>query len=252
MRTTGFSFAILCLILARISLAQVNTEAMRKSDLKPGLTSTNTFNIQMAKGNSDYFIYYGQFRLDYLKGTHHVFSIVNLKRGEQKKHKFINKGFIHLRFVRSFNSVFYGEIFGQLEYNDFIKLRKRQLLGSGIRIRALNNPKIGDFFIGIGMMREIEEYTIASEGTKSLWRSTNYLAGNVKLNQSVNFFAMGYYQVAVSSIDDFRILADSGFSFKISKYLIFSTKIHYRFDNEPLPNIKKGDLNILNSISVRL
>ena len=123
--------------------------------------------------------------------------ISNLKRGEQKNDKFINKGFIHLRSVRTLSNIISVEIFGQLEYDDFIKLKKRQLAGVGLRILSLQKPDLVAIHVGVGVMKEIEAYTVSSESNKDLFRSTNYLTTNFVLNNTVNLFATGYYQVNV-------------------------------------------------------
>ena len=245
-----FIFLLSCMISANSS-AQVNTEAMRKSELKQGFTSTNSFNIQMTKGNSDYVIYKGQIRFDYIKGKYHSFTISNIKQGEKENKKFINKGFIHLRCVRSFNKTISAEIFGQIEYDDFIKLKGRKLGGAGLRLLGMQKPGIITIHVGVGAMKEIEKYTVTSEGEKDLVRSTNYLTANLSLNKIVDLFATGYYQVDVQSFSDYRILFDGGFSIKAFKNLIFTTNIAYRFDNEPLPGIKTYDINLLNGISLR-
>ncbi|MBC8182000.1 DUF481 domain-containing protein [candidate division KSB1 bacterium] len=248
------NFCLLTLFTAIIKtsvFAQVNTEAMRKSELKEGFTSTNSFNIQLTKGNSDYVIYKGQVRLDFIKGRYHSFIISNLKHGEQKNKKFINKGFIHLRGVQSFNKMISAEIFGQIEYDDFIKLKRRKLGGAGLRLLRLKKPGLLTVHIGIGAMKETEIYTISTEGEKDLLRSTNYLTTNFSLNKIVNLYVTGYYQVDVQSFSDYRILFDGGLSIKLFKNLIFTTNVAYRFDNEPLPGIKTYDVNLLNGISLR-
>jgi hypothetical protein len=231
--------------------AQVNTEALRKSELKAGFTSTNSFNIQLTKGNSDYVIYKGQIRFDYIKGKYHSFIISNIKHGEKENKKFINKGFIHLRCVRSFNKTVAAEIFGQIEYDDFIKLKSRKLGGTGLRILGLQKPGLITVHFGVGAMKEVETYTLSTEGEKDLLRSTNYLSANISINKIVDFYANGYYQFDVQSTSDYRILFDGGLSIKLFKNLIFTTNVAYRFDNEPLPGIKTYDVNLLNGISLR-
>ncbi len=246
-----FSIFLFAIIISTNISAQVNTEAMRKSELKEGLTSTNSFNIQLTKGNSDYVIYKGHVRLDFIKGRYHTFVISNLKHGEQKNKKFINKGFIHLRGVRSFNKKFSGEIFGQIEYDDFIKLKRRNLGGAGLRILGIQKPDVITIHVGTGAMKEIETYTVSTAGKKDLIRSTNYLTVNFSLNKIVDLYVTGYYQVDVQSFSDYRILFDGGLSIKLFKNLTFTTNVAYRFDNEPLPNIKTYDVNLLNGISLR-
>lgn len=245
------SFLAISIYFIAESSAQVNTEAMRKSELKAGLTSTNSLNIQLTKGNSDYLIYKGQIRLDYINGKFHFFAISNLKRGEQKNKKFINKGFIHLRGVRSLSNKISTEVFAQVEYDDFIKLKRRKLGGIGLRILGFQKPGLVTIHLGIGAMKEIETYTVVTEGKKDLLRSTNYLTANFSLNKIVDFFATGYYQLDVQSTSDYRILFDGGLAIKLFKNLIFSANVGYRFDNEPMPGIKTYDVNLINGISLR-
>jgi len=250
-KSKTFYFFLFSLIINTNLFAQVNTEAMRKSELKQGFTSTNSFNIQLTKGNSDYVIYKGQIRFDYIKGKYHSFVISNLKRGEQKNKKFINKGFTHLRGVRYFNKKVAAEIFGQIEYDDFIKLKRRKLGGAGLRMLLPQKSDAITIHIGAGVMNETETYTLATEGKKDLIRSTNYLTANFSLNKIVDFFATAYYQVDVQSTSDYRILFDGGLSIKLFNNFILTTNVAYRYDNQPLPGIKTYDVNLLNGISVR-
>ena len=119
------------------SFAQVNTEEMRKLELKTGLTVTGVLNLQIAKGNSEFFNYNSQLRFDYRKNKWYTFLISDFKKGKLDDNKFINKGFTHYRNVFSFDKTITSEIFLQIEYDEFIKLKQRELVGAGLRIKPI-------------------------------------------------------------------------------------------------------------------
>jgi len=228
--------------------AQVNTETMRKFKLREGVSTSVNFNHQISQGNSDFIIYKAQVRLDYLKKIYHTFFISSFKHGEQDDKQFLNKGFLHWRGLRLINDCLSAELFAQLESDDFINLKRRKLIGSGFRIRTFNRDDRANLFIGIGVMREQEKYSDPMEVTKNLFRSTNYVSGKFLINELVDFFLISYYQVAVNSITDFRILMDCGLTIKLWKKISLDVKVEYRYDNEPLPQIKDYDINITNGI----
>lgn len=243
-------FMNLLLFLQNSSFAQVNTEALRKSEIRQGFSMASGLNLEMAKGNSDYFKYNTQLRFDYKRPQYHSFLVFDLKKAEQEKKLFVNKGFMHGRIVRAFSDKIAAEIFGQLEFDDFIKLKERKLGGLGARIQVKQIPKKIGLFVGAGIMRELENYSNPMVGSKSLFRSTNYLTGWYNHNSIISMSFTGYYQPDIKNNSDYRVLCQAGLAVKLFANFSLTTSLEYRFDNEPLYDIKKYDLGISNGIAL--
>ncbi|MBN2012004.1 DUF481 domain-containing protein [candidate division KSB1 bacterium] len=244
------TFTIL-LFVSTSAFAQVNTEAMRNTALKGGFAYALSFNQQFARGNSDYSIYKSSGRIDFLHKKYHTFLIGNFKWGKQQDTKFINKGFVHGRIVFQVKDWLAPESFAQIEYDDFIRLKRRQLIGAGLRWKVWGQKKDAGWHMGTGFMRELEEYTVATEGTKALFRSTNYISGKLKLNEVAEWNLIVYYQVDVGHISDFRILVDSGLTIKLWKAVSLTINFESRDDNEPLPDVKKQDMLLTNGLQIK-
>ena len=75
---------VLCFISFNVQ-AQVNTEAMRKAEMEDGFATAISAHQQLSKGNSEYSIYKGSARLDYLHEQYHTFLIANFKQGKKQE-----------------------------------------------------------------------------------------------------------------------------------------------------------------------
>ncbi len=239
--------------------AQVNIEAMRKSELGEGWRGSLSGDFALNDGNSDFLKLKGGARIDYVHRKWHTFLIGNYQRGLQANRVFINKGFVHLRFVHKLSQKHAVEVFGQKEFNDFIDLQDRDLLGGGVRLGFFQTDSLGKssgklrLFLGIGGMWEREELdeTTGIRETK-LFRSTNYLSARWHLDDRVSLNLISYYQVALERTSDYRILADGGMEFRITRAVVFRTSLNFRFDNEPSPGVEKHDLELVNGVGISL
>lgn len=238
--------------------AQVNTESFRKSDLAPGFYQSLNLDLSLVAGNSEYMKLNGGYRLDWVLAQHYLFGVVQYQRGLQNKQAFINKGFAHVRDVHKFNHFFGWEMFAQKEFNDFIALKDRNLIGGGLRTVALatNFKRAGEqalnFFIGVGLMWEHEKITTDPVTETRFWRSTNYFSARWYVNQLVEWNLVSYYQVHVTRRSDYRVLLDSVLKFNLTRHLTFTTSLDFRYDHEPPFEIKKYDLEMKNGVVVRL
>ena len=138
---------------------QVNTEAMRSEDNSDGFNNRFNLDLGFEKVNSEVLDIAGEYRLDYVKQKNfHSFMVINLENGyEQKtdlpKTIITNKGFAHLRITKNLFTNYQMEVFTQYEFNEFLLLNDRYLLGTGLRI-GLQKSELSSTYIGIGLMVE--------------------------------------------------------------------------------------------------
>lgn len=245
----------ICFFLPNLSIfAQVNTEDMRKYDLSDGLYNSLQVDFGLVSGNSDFLKLKSSIRADFVSGKYYTFGVIQYQRGIQDDNLFINKAFGHLRGIQRLTRIFFGELFVQKEFNDFILLKDRNLIGGGLRTAVLFPYSTNECshsiycYIGNGLMWENEEIDTRPVSETKIFRSTNYISLRWQLDDRVDLAIVTYYQFHLSNLHDYRILFQSGLGFNITKSLAFKTSLNLRYDNEPPSNIKKYDLEINNGL----
>ena len=179
-------------------------------------------------------------------------------RGIQSDKVFINKGFVHLRHVHKLNrKVFKWELFVQKEFNDFILLLDRNLIGGGIRttivwnetgVKKSKNYRFIRLYLGNGLMGEKETLDTSPVFETKIIRSTNYLSLRWQTAERVAMDIVSYFQFHLSNVNDYRVLFQGSFGFNITKSLVFRASLNLRYDSEPPLDVKKHDLELTNGI----
>ena len=242
------------LSVSSILLGQVNTEAMRSADNSDGFNNRFNLNLRFEKVNSEVLDLIGEYRLDYVKqGNFHSFMLINLEKGYEKendllKNTYTNKGFAHLRITKDLFTNYQMEVFTQYEFNKFLLLNDRYLLGTGLRIRLIND-RITSTYFAMGFMYEKETYTLDSEYDKSLLRSTNYIKNNIVLSSNIDVSNTVYFQIASADLNDYRILYDGGLDFHVNESFAFTIEMNYRYDNDPQGNLGSSYIQVSNGFS---
>lgn len=246
-------------LLSSTALAQVNTETLRKVEMQNGWHGMLSTSLGLQSGNSEYLQFKSSVRVDYLHDKYYSFLVFNYHRGSQAKELFVNKAFVHLRGTYAFYKNLILEVFGQTEFDDFIKLKDRNLLGSGLRIRIFKTDKFPNeksnlhFFLGLGGMWEKEELDDRQTVITEIFRSTNYISFYWKIDERVTFNFINYYQRSLNDFKrNYRILLESNLGFYLTQSIIFTASIKYRFDSLPPSGVKNYDFELNNGISVTL
>ncbi len=231
---------------------QVNTESLLRSS-RSGFSMQAVLGFGFNAGNSEFFRWRVASRLDYQADLLYAFAVGNLEQGTANEQVFLNRGFVHLRTIFNLDTLFRPEVFVQREFNEFILLKERTLVGGGLRLYLLR-PSVSDSLMslqlttGLGAMWENEKFTGDNPETKLL-RSTNYLAMLWRITPGTSLQLVGYFQVDVARWSDYRILLDGSLTVGITNTLSLSLVLHYRYDNEPVPTVKPFDLDLRNEIT---
>ena len=222
-----FQMVIITILFSVSSLfCQVNTESMRGQHDTLGTYQNMDLSFSYISGNSEIMVLNGSYRVDYYsQSTWHGFFVAKYDRAfEKSQDDFSNKGFGHLRAVNQFRPQIHMEGFLQKEFNYFIDLEDRVLIGGGFRF----NP-FEQFFIGIGAMHETEIYQNISE-EQNFIKSTNYINYSLQVIEKVTIENVFYYQFKLETIDHYRLLWDGKLSFQGSDWLFFHINCKYRYD----------------------
>ena len=233
---------------------QVNTEKFRKENEEEGISGKVTLAAGFASGNSEFVNVKSAARIDYAGKGVDFFLVGNYEFKEAKDEKVVNKGFAHLRSIVTLTPALFLEFFLQKEFNRFILLEDRNLAGSGLRldvVKLLSNEKDSpvEVFGGGGLMFENERYDISVLPETNLFRSTNYLTVKWQVNDGFSFITINYFQFDIKRIHDYRLVSDTGLNFLITENLSFNSSLSWRFDNEPVENIKNYDLELTSGIT---
>ena len=133
------------LLFSSLVWCQINTETLRGDHATPGISQNLNLSFAYISGTSKIIFLNASYRLDYTaKSNWYGFFETKYERAfdKESQEKFSNRGFGHLRAVRQVASNIQVEGFLQKEFNYFIDLENRELIGGGFRF----NP-FKQFFI---------------------------------------------------------------------------------------------------------
>jgi len=252
--TAGILTILMTILIVNPSYPQVNTEKFRKESEETGFSGNVSLSAGLASGNSDFVKVNSGLRIDYAGNGYAFFVVGNYEFEEANEAKVVHKGFAHLRNIIKLQKEYYLELFVQKEFNEFILLEDRNLAGAGLRINlpelfcdSVSTPF--QVFAGIGFMYENEQYNIPSSQETNLVRSTNYLTFKWQINATLSFISINYFQFDINKFHDYRFMTDTSLNFLILKNLSFNSAVSFRHDNEPVPDVKKYDLEFMNGLT---
>lgn len=245
---------VVALLVLYSAQSQVNTESMRREWGGEGVHGQAGINLALQQGNSPYVRLGLGARLDYLADPLYTFVVANWQRRTDAETLKQYDGFLHGRAVYTLIPTVKAEGFAQKEFNEFIRLKDRNLLGAGVRF-TLAEANTDSFLLtlhcGVGAMHEQEVLDLKPINERtSLIRSTNYLTFAWRIRKSFSVTTTTYYQPAFSNPRDFRVLNNLTGTFSISEVLSFNVALNYRYDHQPPPLVKPYDLTISNGMTV--
>ena len=250
---------IFIFILLNFCFSQINIESLRNDSLQNKLINELTFNLSIEKTDIEVAEFETIYRLDYnINHRLKTLFILNYKNGYKKtnnnKNQIINKGFCHLRSIYKTSKTIMFEAFSQYEFNDFLLINNRKLIGSGIRFKSEYIKNIL-MYTGTGFMYELEKYDYTSFDTyeleSNLFRSTNYFTLNGNLAENILFHNTFYLQPNLSNINDFRFLYDAELKLTLNANIAFVATLNFRYDSEPHEGSTKKYIIYNNGISFK-
>jgi hypothetical protein len=254
--------SFLIIVVADDGFGQVNTEKFRKHAKTEGFIFSVGFGFGFSGGNSDYVSADATARVDYNGKRNNAFLVGNFDYRESNRQKAVHKGFLHLRGIRPMTSKLALEGFLQQQFDQFLLLNDRKLIGSSLRIRTMDFISAKDTitglssYLGLGIMYEREIYNVGVETEelvkKEPLRITSYLTFDYAISERINCWAVGYFQPKVDRLDNFKTVLETGMEIWIIGRLFFTFDLGYRFISEPVGDVKKYDLVIKNGLRVTI
>lgn len=251
----GLAAALAACLSAVPAMAQVNTEALRGKGVEQGFQTSLEGRFTWVAGNSEFTKVNGLSRVDYLRGRYHGFLVGNYELGRQDDETFIHNGFAHLRNVVGVLPRTALELFAQLEFNEFLLLTQRRLLGGGLRYGLESAPADSGFrgqaHLGLGLMHEFEEIDLETgDEETSVYRATSYLNLRADLDDRVSVHGVAYYQPRFTDLEDYRLLWQAGLTVRLHRNLALEIAVKGRFDSQPPSGLKRHDAEAVNGLRI--
>ncbi len=238
--------------------SQVNVEDLRHESKNQGISFNLGLNFTIDKGNTEEVEIIPSAQLDYTHEKYYTFIYVDGKYKESDFSRTSNNAKIHYRFVYQLSEVFYPEVFLQSEFDEFIELKERDLIGGGMRFQIFNfgakndsTATIGLSF-GVGAMYEYELINSNPDYSNYNTRLTSYLSFKWKPAESLICAVTTYFQPKLNVMEDIKVYNETELAFYINKYLAFNFDLTLKYHSRPPASVKTYDLEISNGLKLFL
>lgn len=244
-------FSFLLYFFPIMASAIVNMDALHFDNQKNSFSADLDLTISGSSGNSDQnkTALNGQFTWIAEKSIN--LAVLGYQYGKSNNIKSVNKAFIHYRYIHQLSDVMDLELFTQLEKDEFTRLSYRGLVGSGLRfsVQSTSNHRA---FIGTGLFYSKEKIEFVSgltdDGIEEFTRANLYFLSKFKVNPTLSFSNVIYYQPRLSRFSDYRALLESKFDFKINNNLSFRLSVDISHDSEPSQTIESTDISYMSGL----
>lgn len=170
-------------------------------------------------------------QLEFANKKHFLLAIGGYNALQADGQKLSNDGFAHLRYNYDLRTVWVGELFGQMQYNELLRIRRRTLGGAGVRLKL--RPLLGQrVYLGASYLYEVNE--LSNGLTLRYHRMNNYLSFHLKLPRESKFVSTTYYQPVITHFANARLATENTLQFKITQKLSFRTTFSLVFDGDPM------------------
>jgi hypothetical protein len=208
-------------------------ESSRKENLIGSHVQIN-IGLNGSSGTVDRTNYSLEGRFDNNSSNWQRFAIFSYKREEKDNSITSNNTFMHLRGVRKITPLVAIEGFIQLSEKPLQKIKRRELIGAGLRLSPYKSIKIG-----LGIFNENEE-RILSEARETV-RINSYITNSFNISETASFDTTLYIQPDLEDFSELRSYLVIGLRLKISER--FSSIITYEntHDSSPPPLTDKSN-----------
>ena len=234
MKNLKFFFLIIIFLYPNNIYSQiVNMESSRKEGLIGSHFQIN-IGLNGSSGTVDRTNYSLEGRVDVNSDKWQRFGILSYKREEKDDSINSNNTFLHLRGVRKISPLLAVEGFIQLSEKPLQKIKRRELIGAGIRLSPYKSIKVG-----LGVFNEDEERVLSK--SRETIRINSYITNSFNISESASFESTLYIQPDIEDFSELRSYLVLGLRLKISER--FSSIITYEntHDSSPPPLTDKSN-----------
>jgi hypothetical protein len=233
--------------------AQVNTETLRKRIKTSGYSLIVEGSLTGDTGNTEGVQAGGGLGGGWASGRHLVFLYGRVDYSRFNHTTQVAKTFAHARYVYEIIPGVWGELFAQAQSDQFQRIKLRNLVGVGPRLRLLHADTF-DTFLGTAYMLERDVINVApGTGDQSdylLARWSTYVTAHWDVDPRVILVSTLYVQPQITDWSNTRVLSETLFTFKITPVLAATIAGTIRYDSAPPSEVKTTDAEIKNSLLV--
>jgi len=256
-RTRLFPAAILALALPVPGAGQaiLNVERLQSGEVE-GLHGELSARLNIAGGNTNIFQVGGTVGLGFRAPRHWTRTFVGVDRLRKDQADLVDNRYLHLRYNYFFREEIRSFHFFQLQTNLNLLLRRRWLVGSGIRVQALAGGG-GSLDLGSGLMYESEtlQEDALDEGEEPRTRTvrlSNLLVASWDPREGTRLLAVIYHQPDVRRLEDYRLLGELGLAVEMTRSLGLEVALDWRHDSRAPGSLEDDDLGLRTGITYRL
>lgn len=234
-----------------VAWASVNFEKRRRALVEPGWSLGLDLRGGVRRGNVNVIEAGGGTHLGwqsnghgFLALTEHRFRAQSMARAGQTfadapQGRLVNHHLGHLRMFMRLAPRLSAEAFSQVEVDEMILLRWRQLVGAGLRVRVMQRTGF-ELYYGTGYVPELEilDHRLfidqpAGTGPLNVWHRMGHVVdfsigpGPVKL---INTF---YVVPRIDDPLDYRVLDEAALAVSLGEHLSLKIATSVRFDSQP-------------------
>jgi hypothetical protein len=239
--------------LGAIAHAQVNTETLRLGEPAEGLHGDLKADLALKRGNTELFQLGTSGRTFYQAGVHTPLLFARGEIGTQSDERFAENGFVHARWTAMWHPRVGSELFGQIQYDAFIDLKFRALVGAGPRFMVVDAAWI-ELYLGTGYMLEHEVLSIPADDPHPRstlhHRSTSYASLKLALAETVALTNVAYLQPRWDRPSDYRVLEELELQAGVGDFVALVSSLVFRYDSDPPSTVVRYDLSL--KLGVRL
>ncbi len=235
--------------------AILNVERLQSSEVEGAHGELNV-RANVSAGNTDLFQIGGTLGAGYKASRNWTRLFLGMERLRKNDANLVDNRYLHLRYnfffaegVRSFHFV-------QVQTNQNLLLRRRWLVGTGLRVRALGG-KGKELEIGSGLMYEAETLRRSAldagedPETRTV-RVSNLLVGSWSPREGARLVGVAYYQPDVGNFSDYRLLGEAGLSVDFTRSIQLELSLNWRHDSRAPGTLKEDDVALNTGITYRL
>jgi len=196
-------------------------------------------------------------RVQYKTRQHYYLFLTDWFYSKGADRVYANAGMAHFRYAYRLNkknatkkSPWKWESYTQIQYNQLLDQRLRTLIGTGIRVKALdkNGYRI---FAGTSSFFEYEDIQSSAIVNRDI-RWSNYLSWYFNPKPNFSFTAVTYFQPLWKDFGDYRFMGQYTLTFGAFKRTDFRFEFNTFFDSNPPENITNWVFNSSFGVRVRL
>ncbi|MDX1686268.1 MAG: DUF481 domain-containing protein, partial [Saprospiraceae bacterium] len=183
------------------------------------------------------------FQIEFLQQKRLFISISKFSFLKAGNENFVNTGLQHLRYNYQVKDYFAWEVFGQIQYNEQLRIRMRGLAGSGPRF-SINIGQKHAINLGLSYMWEYDEISETNEVHHDS-RLNTYASVHFDFSPIV-IASTTYYQPLFDELSDYRLSNNSSIIVKFHDNWSLRTSFTLNYDSrlpEDVPDLVYGISN---------